>query len=77
MAISLLCINFVFINDNFAGKWLQCDLFVPKKICLKKKAINLDEFICNVIIRRGSNIIEDVDDAGIKAPPVVKLTIFV
>ena len=44
---------------KFADRWLQCYLFVAKKIFLKQKSHYSDEFICDVTGQRGSNIIED------------------
>jgi len=73
VTISFIYINFVFINDKFADRWLQCYLFVAKKIFLKQKSHYSDEFICDVTGQRGSNIIEDMGCARlIGGPPVVQ-----
>ena len=37
LTISFICMNFVFINDKFADRWFESNLFVAKKIFLKQK----------------------------------------
>ena len=63
LTMSFICMNFVFINDKFADRWFESNIFVAKKIFLKQQSLHSDEFICDVTGQWESNIIKDVGSA--------------